>query len=404
MQSGQAQRMVHTVRGIANVAEVDVFTMRDRGRPLPPPPFDEPVRASAGGERPALPPAARRWAAWLRPGGPPLELAGRDANAACAALAAFASESYDLVWVDGAEILSLLRSALPDGPLVLDVGDLEDLKAADRARNLLRDATTAGMKLRALPRAGLALRNARVWRRLQVEAMQSAARVVAVSRLDANRLPASQAAIVVPNGSDDPGDRHRQDHRLGDPPTVVFPGLLTYPPNADAARVLVEEIGPRLRARFADLQIRLIGRADERIQRLHCPPHVEVTGWVDDLTAELVKADAMVVPLRYGGGTRIKIIEAWAHGVPVVSTTVGAEGLDAVDRGDILLADDAGSLADCCARLLTDEQLRDVLAAAGRERFLAGYDWRSAEAEVARIAADVNGRRPRPAPREPGAA
>jgi glycosyltransferase involved in cell wall biosynthesis len=128
-----------------------------------------------------------------------------------------------------------------------------------------------------------------------------------------------------------------------------------------------------------------------------------VTGWVDDLTAELVRADAVIVPLRYGGGTRIKIIEAWAHGVPVVSTSVGAEGLDAVDGGDILLADDAGALADCCARLLADEQLREVLAAAGRERFLAGYDWRSAEAEVARIAADVTGREPRPAPREPGA-
>ena len=127
-----------------------------------------------------------------------------------------------------------------------------------------------------------------------------------------------------------------------------------------------------------------------------------MTGWVDDITAELVRADAMLVPLRYGGGTRIKIIEGWAHGVPVVSTTLGAEGLGAVDGGDILIADEPAALAGCCANLLADEQLRDRLAEAGRNRFLAGYDWRSAEAQVARIAAELTSTRQRVAPGEPG--
>jgi glycosyltransferase involved in cell wall biosynthesis len=317
-------------------------------------------------------------------------------------LAAFVSGGYDLVWVDGAEILYLLRPAVPAAPLVLDIGDLEDLKAADRARNLVRDATALGTKLRSLARAGIAARNAGAWRRLQRHAMQTAARVVTVSRLDAERLSTSVAVSVVPNGADDPGDRRRHDHRLGEPPTIVFPGLLTYPPNADAARVLVEQIGPQLWSRVPDLQIRLVGRADGRVRQLHRPPQVEVTGWVEDMTAELVRADAVLVPLRYGGGTRIKIIEAWAHGVPVVSTGPGAEGLDAVNGGDILIADEPAALAGCCTRLLADEQLRDRLAAAGRRRFQAGYDWRSAEAQVARIAAELTAGGERVAPGESG--
>jgi glycosyltransferase involved in cell wall biosynthesis len=376
---------------MAKVAKVDVFTMRDRGRLLAEPPSDQPVHASAGAERPLAVPALRRWAAWLRPAGLPLELAGRDPAEARSHLASFVSGRYQLVWVDGAEILYLLGQALPPGPLVLDVGDLEDLKAVARARNLLRDAATPQMKLRSAPRAGVAARNARAWRRLQRDAVRTADRIVTVSRFDAERLSTPLPVNVVPNGSDDPGDRRRCGHRLGEPPTIVFPGLLTYPPNADAARVLVEQIGPHLWASRPDLRIRLIGRADDRVRQLQRPPRVEVTGWVDDLTAELANADAVIVPLRYGGGTRIKIIEAWAHAVPVVSTAAGAEGLDAVDGDDILLADEPAALAASCTRLLADEQLRDRLAAAGRARFLAGYDWQSAEAEVARITAELTG-------------
>jgi glycosyltransferase involved in cell wall biosynthesis len=87
---------------------------------------------------------------------------------------------------------------------------------------------------------------------------------------------------------------------------------------------------------------------------------------VPDLTVELREAALAVVPIRFGGGTRIKILEAFAHGLPVVTTTVGAEGLEVEDGRHLLVADDADALASACLRLLDDRDLRSRLAAAGR--------------------------------------
>ena len=115
------------------------------------------------------------------------------------------------------------------------------------------------------------------------------------------------------------------------PAVVLFQATFDYAPNVDAADWLVAEVAPRLRSRIPDVEIRLVGTPVPGVQRQHRPPAVTVVGKVPTMEPELAHADIAVVPIRYGSGTRFKILESFAHRVPVVSTTIGAEGLDVVD-------------------------------------------------------------------------
>ena len=106
----------------------------------------------------------------------------------------------------------------------------------------------------------------------------------------------------------------------------------------------------------------LVGPCDDRIERL-AGPDVEVSGFVPDLGPAYASADVVVVPLRFGGGTRIKLLEAFAHGVPVVATRAAAAGLDVTDGHHLLLADDVRDVAAAVARLATDASLAERLVA-----------------------------------------
>ncbi|MGC8919134.1 glycosyltransferase family 4 protein [Streptomyces sp. PG2] len=145
---------------------------------------------------------------------------------------------------------------------------------------------------------------------------------------------------------------------------MLFQGSFDWPPNADAAAWLTREVLPRLHARVPGARVVLAGKPAPEVAAL-AGPCVEVTGMVPSMAPYLRAADLVVVPLRVGSGTRIKILEAFAHGVPVVSTTIGAEGLDVVAGEHLALADGAEGLALACAELLTDRARRAALAAAG---------------------------------------
>jgi glycosyltransferase involved in cell wall biosynthesis len=146
--------------------------------------------------------------------------------------------------------------------------------------------------------------------------------------------------------------------------TLLFVGSLGYYPNEDAAIFLCTDIVPRVRARVSHaVRVVIVGtNPSPRVRALARDRDVLVTGAVPDVAAYYRDAHAVVVPLRAGGGTRVKLLEAFAHRRPVVSTTIGAEGIEARHEADILLADTAEELAVCCARLLTDAELASALA------------------------------------------
>ena len=123
---------------------------------------------------------------------------------------------------------------------------------------------------------------------------------------------------------------------------IVFSGNLEYPPNIQAVQFFHDKIWPALQSRWPGLRWKILSSNPGPIRQLAArDPHIELTGFVDDAVAVLAQSQVAIVPLLAGSGTRIKILEAWAARTPVVSTPLGAEGLECRDREHLLLADDA---------------------------------------------------------------
>jgi glycosyltransferase involved in cell wall biosynthesis len=135
---------------------------------------------------------------------------------------------------------------------------------------------------------------------------------------------------------------------------VLFVGNLTYAPNVEAARVLALEVLPALRERVPDATVELVGDHDDRLVDLAGRRGVRLTGRVSDVTPHYADADVVVVPLREGAGTRIKVLEAFAHERPVVATPAAVAGLAVRDGGSVLLGGDPGALAALTASVLTE--------------------------------------------------
>jgi glycosyltransferase involved in cell wall biosynthesis len=165
----------------------------------------------------------------------------------------------------------------------------------------------------------------------------------------------------------------------GDEEVLVFSGNMEYHPNLDAVAYFRREIWPELCQRWPSLVWRLIGKNPEAVSRFTAgDPRIQVTGAVEDAVAELARARVAVVPLLIGSGTRLKILEAWAAGVPVVSTTLGAEGLPVRDGETLLVADGAPAFAAAVTRLLTCSELRQRIGNAGRLLLEKEFTWETA--------------------------
>jgi glycosyltransferase involved in cell wall biosynthesis len=159
---------------------------------------------------------------------------------------------------------------------------------------------------------------------------------------------------------------------------IAFSGNLEYHPNVEAVRWFRAQVWPRVRE--TGVEWRLIGRNPAAIAHLIAgDPQIRVIGPVDDAIAALAEAKVCIVSLRSGSGTRFKILEAWAAGRAVVSTTIGAEGLGARDGEHLLIADDPRAFADAVSRLLVDAPLRRRLGDAGRALYQERFTWPAAQ-------------------------
>ncbi|MEM7356416.1 MAG: glycosyltransferase family 4 protein, partial [Acidobacteriota bacterium] len=266
------------------------------------------------------------------------------------------------------------------GTLGLRVVDLDDDEEATRRRlaNLLRAAgDVQGAQREAL--------EAELFKAHEAASLPWAHRLLSaqadhVERLRA-RYPESQVGVL-PNAIDTAAwsraDRDGSQPVDGRPARLLLVGNLGYLPNQAAARELAGEILPVLRAKGLDAEARLVGRQPSRAVR-ELDRLVGVTVWPDvpDLRPHYAWADQVLLPLRAGGGTRIKILEAFAAGVPVISTPLGAEGLAVVAGEHLLLAESVDELAASALRLAREPDLADRLARQARRWVRRHHDRRS---------------------------
>ena len=305
---------------------------------------------------------------------------------------------YDLVMVECIKHLLPLLD-LMDVPVVVDLDDIVSEVTKQRrvlARRTGLDVTgsphlaalpsglrTVAIRARRLPRliredVASALEVTRQ-RRAEQLAISRASAVLLCSERDRKALGQPAPAVLAPNGVD---VRIPRSHANFDTsPRVAFWGMMSYHANADGARWFRRFIVPELAALNERARVVIFGYASDRLG-LEPHPSVEVLGFAEDLDAALAEVAVAVVPLRVGGGTRIKIIEAWARGIPVVSTVLGAYGLDVEHGRDALLADDPAEFAIAIDDLLSDETLRARLIANGLDR-ARSMSWDSTESAVA---------------------
>lgn len=162
-------------------------------------------------------------------------------------------------------------------------------------------------------------------------------------------------------------------------PVVIFSGNLQYHPNREAVRFFRRRIWPAIRTRFPEVRWRLVGKNPDAVRQVVADdPRIELTGPVEDAIAEIARGQVAVAPLLAGSGTRVKILEAWAAGVPMVTTAVGAEGLLTRDGVDAVIRDSPEEFAAEVIRLLGSPALREKLGDAGRRRYENHYTWRAA--------------------------
>jgi glycosyltransferase involved in cell wall biosynthesis len=278
---------------------------------------------------------------------------------------------YDLLWIGGNHA-AVGADAADAACRIVDLDDLEYEKVAQRI-------DLVGGGLRALRRR-LHLRIvASGWRRFQRRVARACDRVALCSAADVASF-GEPNAFVLANTVDRPPAPAGDDFDPAAPSSLLCLGLNSYGPNADGVSWFAREVLPMVRERRPDVRLRVVGRGTS--VRLGDHDGVDVVGEVDDVGPELARASALVVPIRYAGGTRVKIVEAFAHRVPVVSTTTGAAGIGATDGVEFLLGDTPGSLASACLRILGEPGLRRRLVDAAEEVFVERFETSVAEAVI----------------------
>jgi sugar transferase (PEP-CTERM/EpsH1 system associated) len=179
------------------------------------------------------------------------------------------------------------------------------------------------------------------------------------------------------------------------PKHLAFVGSMDWMPNEDAVLFFCREVLPRIRQAEPDVTLSIVGRAPTpAVKRLAQDAGIEVTGTVDDVRSYLGQACATIVPLRVGGGTRLKIFEAMAAGKAVISTTIGAEGLPTESGRHLLIADGAEAFADAVVRVVREPDLRRRLEREARTLVTRHYDWSVAAAQLERSLNDAAAAKP----------
>ena len=198
-------------------------------------------------------------------------------------------------------------------------------------------------------------------------------------RIFKEQLP-SQHVFVIPNGLD--LRAYPASPVESEPHTLLFTGLMSYYPNEQGITWFLDDIFPRILDVEPQTHLIVAGANPSRRLQKRASTHVTVTGYVEDIVPYFARAQVFIVPLRIGGGTRVKILEAMAMRRPIVATTIGCEGLDVVHGDSLLIADTAQKFADAVVHLLRDKGARDSLTSRGAALVRDRYDWNKIGVEL----------------------
>jgi glycosyltransferase involved in cell wall biosynthesis len=261
-----------------------------------------------------------------------------------------------------------------DWRVVLDASAIESV--------MNRELATRSSRVAAFVRNTLANRSEAI----EAAAFTSVDQVWTCSRADAEnvrtRLGDATSIAFVPNTIDVEAYRRNQPYRAR--PTMTYPALFAYPPSEAAALFLAREVVPRLAKSFDGVRLVLVGRnpTPSILEAAESDPRVSVTGAVPDVRPYFAESGAVPIPLFDGTGTRLKALEAFAAGVPVVSTSKGIEGLEAVAGTHFLLAEDAEEFVDALTRLWSDPATASRLVERARSFVAERYSWDVARSAV----------------------
>lgn len=275
-------------------------------------------------------------------------------------------QQYDLVWVHTIRTVNWFRFyRWPHS--ILDVDDLPSRTYQSAAQSGDRVA-----------RRLLDLRMAWIWHRRERMFQKRFDVLVVCSEDDRRYLGMKERIHVVPNGSPHIAPRTRVPSELL---RVGFIGNCEFMPNEEGIKWFIRNVWPTIKRQFPTVQLRIVGRSsDGYLTKLG--PDIVGLGWLQDPGSEIATWSAMIVPIRVGSGTRVKVAEGFARKCPVVATPLGAFGYDVHNAEEILLADNPGEFASACIRLLSGPQLGDALCERAHKKFLERWTWDSFESTL----------------------
>jgi glycosyltransferase involved in cell wall biosynthesis len=296
------------------------------------------------------------------------------ANAADRAWLADESARHDLVWIHSLPLANAFgRVHWPR--TVLDIDDLP----STYYQSLLAQAAGGLEKIRCQ-------RQVFQWRRREKILGERFPAVCVCSDPDRAVLGGAENIFTLPNGFDAPEKNFLRS--LATPPRLGFVGKFDYEPNRDGVRWFVKNVWPLILEKVPTARLRLVGVGTEK-ENWSAHKNIEPLGFVADGAGEMATWSLSIVPVLTGGGTRIKIAEAFSRRCPVVATSPGAYGYEVTDGRELFLADDAKTFAEKCLRLLANPALAETMTATASEKFLQNWTWTAQSPRVAAVVKHV---------------
>jgi polysaccharide biosynthesis protein PslH len=270
-------------------------------------------------------------------------------------------DQHDIVWVHTVRTANWFRiNRWPHS--VLDVDDLPS-----------RTYRSAGQSPRSQIRRLYDLRMSWIWKRRELMLPKRFDVLTVCSEEDKRYLSCPERTYVIPNGA----TAHALSQPIvSTPPRIGFIGNCTFKPNEEGLVWFISEVWPQIKRRFPSAQLRLVGRGSDGYL-VKSGQDIIGRGWLEDPSEEIASWYLMVVPIKVGAGTRVKVAEGFSRRCPIVATSVGAFGYQVESGREILLGDSAEDFASACILLLKNPELREALADAAHKRFLERWTWES---------------------------